>query len=328
MKKISGLLLICFAVSTLQSQEVFNILSGTNVFFGTNTIISSDNLTLVPTSGLTLNGTALSKNTVLLHSSGNLSIARAYSFSNAVTNFSGSIQIKYLDPELNGIMESSLRLNIHNGTSWQNFANNTNDGTGNTVNTTLLNNLTLKELSLADVALALPLQWNVLSAYRVSQTVKIAWNTEHENNISHFTVQRSDNARDWTNVSGDIAATNKETQKYELIDHNYQKQRLYYRVRQSDNNGKIAYSRVIPVAGENSRNITTLFPNPVSNKFYLTGDVNRITKIELYNSAGSLVRSWKEMQGSYDIHDLPAGTYSIRLSKKEDKPQTIQINKQ
>jgi len=321
-------LLICFAGSGLQSQEVFNILSGTNVFFGTNTIISADNLTLVPTSALTLNGTALSKNTVLLHPSTNSSIARTYSFTTAVTNFSGSIQIKYLDPELNGIMEPSLRLNIHNGTTWQHFANNTNDGTANTVNTTLLSNITLKELSLADVALVLPVQWNVLSADRVSQTVKIAWNTEHENNISHFNVQRSDNTRDWTNVSGDVAATNKEAQKYELIDHDYQKQRLYYRIRQSDNDGKISYSRIIPVIAENNANKTIIFPNPVSNKFYLTGDVNRITKIELYNTAGSLLKSWKETQGSYDIHDLPAGTYSIRLSKKEDKPQTIQISKQ
>lgn len=328
MNKNALLSFIYFAASAVQSQEVFNISSGTDVFFGSNTIISSDDLTLVPSSNLILNGTGLNKNTVLLYSSSNVSISRVHLFSNAVTNFSGSIQIKYLDTELNGIMEPALRLNIHNDVNWQSFANNTNNDAANTVSTSLISGITLKELTLADAAHSLPLQWNDIRAYRVAQTVEIIWKTEQENNISHFNVQRSDDSRNWTNVSANVSARNNGAQKYQLTDHDYQKQQLFYRIKQSDNDGKTSYSRIISVIAENSRNTIILFPNPVSNKFSLTGDLTRIAKIELYSITGGLIKSWKEMQGSYDIHELPSGIYSIRLNKKDDKPQTIQISKQ
>jgi hypothetical protein len=307
---------------------VFSIIPGTDVFFTGNTLISSDNLTLIPTSGLTLNGTILSRNTTLQHGSANPSISRVYRFSTAVANFSGSIQINYVDAELNGIMEPSLRLNIHNGTGWQSFANNTNDGTANTVLTGLISSITLNELALADVALTLPVQWKSASAYRIGQAVKISWKTENENNVSHFNVQRSVDTRDWINISGDVAATNKLSQSYEKTDPDYQTRQIFYRIKQSGLNGKISYSEIMPVVGEINKNTVTLFPNPVTSKFYLTGNASLVTKIELYNASGSLIKRWKEFHNSYDIHEFPSGNYSIRISKKDELPQTIQISKQ
>ncbi len=323
-------LLLFFIIVTgtsLKAQETFHIAPGTDVYFGANTTVSGEHITLYPSAPLILNGTALSKHNSLLRGSVNPGVSRAYRFSTPVVNFSGSILLTYFDDELNGIMESALRLNVHDGNSWQSFENSTNDPVANTVLTTSLVNISLAELSLANVALALPLQWKEVGAFRQGDLTRIFWNTENENNVSHFNVQRSLDSYTWTNVPGVITATNKTAQRYELTDYDHQKGAILYRIKQYDLDGKTFYSRTISLAALQTSNNITLFPNPSTTTFKLTGDLSDIVRLDLYSNTGSLIKSWKAVQTSYDIQDLTPGTYSLRLIKKTDKPQTIQITK-
>ena len=327
MKTIVLIFIICLSGTAVRSQETFNIMPGTNVFFGANTVVSGEHITLYPSSDLVLNGTALSKHTTLLHTSVNPGVSRSYRFSSPVTNFNGSILLTYFDNELNGIMESALRLNVHNGTSWQSFENSINDPLANTVLTTSLVNVTLAEVSLADVALALPVQWKEVGAVRQADATKIFWTTENETNVSHYNVERSTDSHRWTKLTGSVAATNRLTQRYEITDYDQQKGTLLYRIRQADNDGKVSYSKIITLAAQHTSNTIALFPNPSTTTFKLTGDVSDITRLDLYSSAGNLVKSWKTVQTVYDIQDLPPGAYSVRLIKKTGKPQTILLTK-
>lgn len=327
MKTIVLTFIVCLTATAASSQETFHISPGTNVFFGANTTISGEHITIYPSTDLIMNGTALSKHSSLLHTSVNPGVSRSYRFSSPVTNFSGAILLTYFDDELNGIMEPALRLNVHDGTRWQSFENSTNDPLANTVLTTSLVNLTLAELSLADVALTLPVQWKEVGAFRQADLTRIFWTTENETNVSHYNVERSTDSRRWSIVPGSVAATNRATQRYDLTDYAQEKGALLYRIKQADNDGKISYSKIITLAAQQSTNTITLFPNPSIGTFKLTGEVSDITRLDLYTSAGNLVKSWKTVQSAYDIQDLPPGTYSVRLIKKSGRPQTILLTK-
>lgn len=115
-------LLLCMFCLTLlcQSQSGLHI-SGTSTFsINANTIVSIDGMALTPLTPYTINGSnSLERNTTLTQSSTTLAINRSFLWNSIQAAFTGSINIYYDDAELNGLLESVLTLNVHDGTQWQ-----------------------------------------------------------------------------------------------------------------------------------------------------------------------------------------------------------------
>jgi hypothetical protein len=151
MKKIILTILICTAFilpGSLQAQ-IIAVSPGTDMTIKQGTVFSADSLVLIPSVDFTISNTALNKSATVTHALNNPYIARVYQFGNTSKQFSGSIQINYLDAELNGIAESQLELNIYNGTAWKAFAPVTRDAVNNYLLTAGLNCISLNELTLA-----------------------------------------------------------------------------------------------------------------------------------------------------------------------------------
>ncbi|MFZ4107285.1 ubiquitin-like protein, partial [Flavobacterium sp.] len=114
--------------------------SGFNIKSGT--VISADGLDMTPSTDFSLN-TSLFNSTIVNSSPTVININRGYQFGVTTAPFSGVLQINYQDSELNGQVESDLKLLYHNGTSWFDDNSNTNDSSANYVSA----NLTEKPLN-------------------------------------------------------------------------------------------------------------------------------------------------------------------------------------
>jgi Secretion system C-terminal sorting domain len=314
----------------LSAQSEIAVSAGTDLYIPPGTVFSTGGLVLTPSSDFILNGVELTKTTTVSHATVNDYVSRVYNFSNTSSPFSGTVQFYYSDAELNGLSEPSLTVNIHDGSAWQPVNSTTNDAINNYVLTNAVANKSLSELALGDDAFAtLPLQWGAVYAYREADDVKIDWTTRQEFDVNYFTVERSGDGRNWSVVVDHVKATNTLTEQYySVTDNTPPSSLLYYRVKQTDIDGKTTYSSVAIVAAANERGRLLLYPNPVHSVFYISNIPDgTISRIHLYNNIGVLVRTWVTAQAYYDIHDVAAGIYHVRAEMKDGTTQYFKITK-
>jgi len=303
----------------VRAQTIFYVVPGTTLTVGPGTSLSMDLLTLTPSSSFSLNDISVTKNTTITHPSANAYVSRVYTFSSTTGSFSGDIRMDYLDAELNGLPEASLQLNIYNGTAWQAYPAAANNTASNYVLTSSLSNVTLNELTLAAAAAPLPLYWGKVRAYRQNGQVWIAWETLQASNVSHFDVEKSMDGRDWAYIIRGIPARILALpQQYRVADPVYSPEKVFYRVREVDPDDHSSYSVVLVVSSENSKNAFVLYPNPLSDRFYIGGDdVTKLRQVQLFSSSGVLLKTWDGARDSYRA-DLPAtGVYYVRLTRTD-----------
>ena len=248
MKKVFYYILFLIAIPkfyTLQAQ-VFSVSPGTNLVIKQGTVFSADNLTLTPSADFTLSNVSLGRSPVVSHPVTNTYIARVYQFSTSTNTFNGTIQINYLDgPELNGLAETDLQLNAHNGVIWQAFASTTNNTVSNYVLTTSLSGLQLNELTLAAISGPLPLQWRSFTAAKQQNNVLLQWSTFTELNSKNFIVQTSANGTTWNTIATVSASGNTSSiRHYNYLHTSPTTGYNYYRIMETDVDGKYNYSLV------------------------------------------------------------------------------------
>ncbi len=147
--------------------------------------------------------------------------------------------------------------------------------------------------------------------------VSVEWSTSMELNNDYFIVQRSTDAKEWTDLARiDGAGSTQEVQHYSYIDKAPLKGVSYYRYVQVDYTGEIYPSeiRVVNIAGEAE---ILLFPNPVPQGQLLqivsgtTETLNVI--ISDINGRQVLVDILAGGNGIVELEQLPKGTYICQI---------------
>ena len=326
MKKYLFLLFPFFALPA-RSQDVLTVAAGTDLYIAPDNIFHAGGLTLSPSTAFTLNGTTLTKATSLSNPGLTAGIPRVYRFSNTTAPFSGTIRLRYEDSELGGANELALLLRIHNGSSWLVAGTVARDGANNYVEGSA-SGYSLGELTLSSTSI-LPLTWKSVSAYRQGPSILVEWRTVYEAGVKHFSVERSTTGERWQTISENIAARNTASlQTYHFTDTTTLSERLFYRIRQTDNDGRQTYSSLVAVAtGTLSR--LALYPNPVAQGFSLqTGSSTTTVKaVQLYNASGMLVKTWPGSQPHYLLPALPSGTYYLSVLMRGGETQQLSFIK-
>jgi len=136
----------------------FYTTSGTSVSLSANDIFHVNGITLTPSSSFSLDGISITKNSSINNVVGTSATAasRFYLFSGNTNSFSGTIKVDYEDSELNGLNESSLEVNVYNGTGCTNVTSSTNDVSNNYVTSNSISGSSLKEIGLASSTTPLP----------------------------------------------------------------------------------------------------------------------------------------------------------------------------
>ena len=303
----------------LQAQ-ILTVSPGTDLVIKPGTVFFADNIILTPSADFTLSNISLSRNTIVSHPVLNTYIARVYQFSASTNPFSGSIQINYQDgAELNGLSESDLQLNVHNGFTWQQFASTTNDVVNNYVLSASLPGVQLNELTLAAIGAALPLRWRSFTAAKQQENVLLQWSTFSEQNSKSFILQTSSTGTTWNTLATVSAAGNSPS----IHDYNYLHTSPatgynYYRIVETNIDGKYNYSLVRKVLFQLTPWHIELLGNPVINgilevKITLARSNDIAPTLKLYTADGKLL--WISNPARHTGHKCN------RLSKR-DLPAT------
>ncbi|MBL4594514.1 MAG: T9SS type A sorting domain-containing protein, partial [Flavobacteriales bacterium] len=215
------------------------------------------------------------------------------------------------------------------GTQWENEGGSTT--TGNNIAGTVrsLTNVsgygpfTLGSSSLNN---PLPVELIDFDAIANEDKVEINWSTVSEINNDYFTIERSKDGvkfKDVMKIEG--AGNSSNTRNYFEIDNKPIIGLSYYRLKQTDFDGSIKYSRIVPVRVYGNNEIKlTIYPNPlragsipkvsvkgiIPNKkvLILVRDITgkeMFTKVIIGDDNGSVI------EGVDQFNKLPAGTYLI-----------------
>jgi hypothetical protein len=329
MKKVLYSILFLTAIPKFYSlqAQILSIPAGTDLVIKQGTAFFADSLILTPSADFTLSNISLGRSSAVSHPTSNPYIARVYQFSTNTNTFNGTIQISYQDAELNGLTETDLELNAHNGVTWQAFPSATNNTANNYVLTTPISGLQLNELTLAAVSGPLPLQWRSFTAAKQENNVLLQWSTFAEQHSKYFIAQTSTNGSTWNTISTVSAAGNSSS----IRDYNYLHTspvagNNYYRVIESDVNGRYNYSLVRKVGFEFTPWHVELLGNPVVNgrleiKITMARPNDILPVLKLYTSDGRLLWTKQATDGSQTIHvnGYPKGAYLLQANEKTIK---------
>jgi len=108
----------------------------------------------------------------------------------------------------------------------------------------------------------LPVKLVSFNAEALKNKVKIMWTTATETDNDHFTVERSTDGSNWATVKMiNGAGTSSIMNKYEVYDENPVQGNTYYRLKQTDIDGRSTYSEVRSIKYTGAVNVA-VFPVP------------------------------------------------------------------
>lgn len=124
-----------------------------------------------------------------------------------------------------------------------------------------------------------------------NKTVQLKWQTASELNNDFFTIERSINAQDWHEViKTDGAGNSSSLLSYMNIDNQPYDGLSYYRLKQTDFDGKFEYSEIRSVNIQTQGNgQVEIYPNPATNQVVIKGSSDELEEIVLYNTLGQNV---------------------------------------
>ncbi len=314
MKKCIYTLLIIglTGISQLGFAQIFSIgASGVTVKSGTS--LFGGGMLLTPSVNFTMSNVMLSKTSTISNGPSQPYIARVYQFSNNTLPFTGTVQINYQPGELNGISENNLMLNVQDGTNWKPI-NGTVNNTSHYVLSNTFSSVSLNKLALASCSAPLPLSWLSFTAIKQKANVALVWSTVNEKNTKNFTVQFSRNGMQWNEVIMIPAGSpNSNTRNYHYLHTAPVNGINYYRILQSDFDGRSSYSVLRTVKFTGNAEAFYVLGNPVKNGM-LQVQVNSAVLLELYTLDGKKIWQQQTPEGMKQINvgHFAAGLYFLK----------------
>ena len=167
----------------------------------------------------------------------------------------------------------------------------------------------------------LPVEFLYVKASASFDNLIIKWATASETNNDFFTVERSKDGINFEEVASVNGAGNsEEVNTYEIEDNNAFSGKSYYRVKQTDFDGKFDYSNVVAVENTSAADVSfNVYPNPAVNQVNI--DISRMgsnVKIEIMDINGGSVYA-ADFDGDFtstaqiDVTSLPRGMYYVNV---------------
>ncbi|MFD2527116.1 T9SS type A sorting domain-containing protein [Flavihumibacter stibioxidans] len=176
--------------------------------------------------------------------------------------------------------------------------------------------------SLDPILNPLPVNWLSFTGRYVNAGVDLNWSTAMELNNETYTIERSADGHTFSAI-GTVAGrgNTSQTSYYNFTDAQPLSGDGFYRIRQTDRDGKFSYSKVIRVSSsESAFKGLRLFPNPITASMPLTMENanwrNKKVNVIVYNAVGAVVSQQQINFGSdsrakLNLSGLQKGSYFI-----------------
>ncbi len=153
---------------------------------------------------------------------------------------------------------------------------------------------------------------------------QLAWATASETNNLGFEIQSSSDGYSWVSVGfvkGNGASN--ELKKYDFFDKNTAKL-VYYRLKQTDFEGKEAFSPVVSLVRSNGKSKISVYPNPTSGRLQIEGEY---VSASIFNNIGQLVLAENNVR-ELDVSSLQTGVYFVKIKTENGSFETLKLLKQ
>jgi len=171
--------------------------------------------------------------------------------------------------------------------------------------------------SINSVSSPLPVTLISFTAFLTNNEVSLSWSTSAEINNAFFTVQKSKDESGWEDlmeVPGH--GTSSTTQFYSANDPQPYKGISYYRLKQTDIDGKESYSPIVSVKNTEESSGISVYPNPASNLLNIQFPSFGSYQIALMSISGQVVHQIISVSGSdcsLDVSPLRPGIYFVHI---------------
>ncbi len=163
----------------------------------------------------------------------------------------------------------------------------------------------------------LPIELLSFNAKYTEGKVILNWSTASQINNDYFTIERSSDGINYQIIGTvDGAGNNNEIINYSFIDYKPLKEISYYRLKQTDFDGKSSNSKVVSIANnDNSSVAVRIYPNPNNGHFFVESNSEN-SIIAIYDPLGKKVFDWKmnTQLMEIDLSNLSNGIYSVQIS--------------
>lgn len=173
----------------------------------------------------------------------------------------------------------------------------------------------------------LPILLKSFTGKVIDNFIRLSWITEMEEQNEFFTIEKSLDLKRWEKIGKVDGAGNADyTRSYHLDDLHPVKGMQYYRLTQTDQNGKsVVFPRISVSYDAAGLKKVTIFPNPIVN-----GTVNLSLKetsvsngvVRISNTSGQEVLVARNLNGSLislDVQSLPKGIYFLELFAGQER---------
>ena len=148
---------------------------------------------------------------------------------------------------------------------------------------------------------ALPLQFQSFTAQKCNNNqVCLNWKTANEQDVSHFEIEKSTDGSNFYRI-GSEPARNQSQNLYSFLDNatTGADTKVYYRIRQVDADGRVAYSSILWVSFDEKE--ISIYPTVFENKFNLQNNQSKILQLDLYSADGKWLQTQAIKPGTNTI---------------------------
>ena len=184
-------------------------------------------------------------------------------------------------------------------------------------------NCTVTSNATVTVTGVLPLTLTKFTGLYLNGIAKLSWQTDYEQGIQLYEVERSTNAVDFK-MAGKVTAVGNSSsiQTYSFDDAGISSKIIYYRLKIIENNGTFKYSKILVFRADKGITASTVSPNPFSNniKFDFETEYAQKIVVNIFDLMGKKVKAAtiSAQKGTNtanvtELQLLPAGTYIIEM---------------
>lgn len=176
---------------------------------------------------------------------------------------------------------------------------------------------------------ALPVKFQALDAKAVNSAVSLKWNVATEENLSGYSIERSTDGRNFSQISF-VGASGQSD--YSFVD-SKPTTTAYYRIKSVDLNGRYGYSTVALVKSGKSTIVLKAFPSPVIKSVSIQHPTATAgTSISVSSADGRIMKTIVPATGmqqtEIDLSAAKAGLYLVRFNSGNGESETLKILKQ
>jgi len=252
-----------------------------------------------------------------------------YEYSFYVGNQSSN-SLAQLVPTINGVsllLTGSSQTTGTGNASWKKFTYVWNSGSANTATLALINKSTVtngNDFAIDEISFktqqgslinSLPVTWLAVGAKLTGKEVQVSWTVSNEINVASYVVQRSADGLSFSNIATVNATETVLPQKqYGAMDRLPLKGTNYYRVLQTDKDGKYTYSKTVLVNVTEAGGLI-IYPNPAASTVNVQSG-QAIMKLQIFNSGGQMMYEAKPVatQHAIPVQHWAPGVYYISIT--------------